>query len=235
MYERQEWKTSGEWEIGCTAPGCARRSQSGVEALCDEHSEALRSRLARRLEVLHSVAQKLYIGRSYLPERRLLEHRISTRKLSMLTPLYWSASRPEVDELERFCIQQATGRWKKVEQLDSKSERSGTWVGSWYAVYVAWSPIRNDLDAIRNDPRFSVRPVASLSPQRRLLPTQDIWFEGSGLSTLLAPSESGAQVLKEQWESLKKTSSRTKAKRAKGTRKHSKRRGERVSENIAPR
>jgi hypothetical protein len=93
------------------------------------------SRTTDVIENISGRATRLYLGRTWFPERRLLEHR-RDKGLNKLFTLFWSDDLDEVARAERSILKKF-GELANLE--NSVADSRGGWRAGSNGVYVAWT------------------------------------------------------------------------------------------------
>lgn len=115
---------------------------------CQLHWNEFTDRLVSSIsDIAKGESQRIYVGRTNYPERRLLEHftrdrehkdekrKYPDRARDYLAVLHWSGSWREIDKLERCLIE----RTRRPKQMNKDPHSKGDWYGNWCCVYVSWA------------------------------------------------------------------------------------------------
>lgn len=86
----------------CAVRGCPTKIED-THGFCTKHADEIFEDACWQVDDVLGVASKLYLGRTDFPERRLLEHFVSSKR-DFLLVLHWTANWAEAKEFEEGLI-----------------------------------------------------------------------------------------------------------------------------------
>lgn len=179
--------------MNCLAALCAEPIGDGF-VFCEEHNFLTVDVVQRVAKLQRETRSPIYVGRTHLPERRLLEHLRNSGR-NALSVVYWAAWKREADWMESS-VMDGLEEVLSSSQLESRAG-GGSWSGNWYALYAAWR-----FDGTVNPPAWG-SVVSTFPPVRRVMPDrrQALCDQIDLVSTL---DRAGARAELEQWERWQK-------------------------------
>jgi len=132
-------------------------------------------------------ADRIYGGRSAVPEQRLLEHLDGGYYLPCLSILHWAFGLQEADFFDVEMLQYLRSK-REVLNLEKDHGGTGDRTGYFHTIYVAWAP-----KSVSSLDEFVFIQDSSADPGRRVWPVSAPHFETIHLRSTLTAE--GGRVL----------------------------------------
>ena len=174
-----------EFDVICRERRCQKPVPRGAAFYCPDHTKELIEHLNTWIEDIMDVAQKVYLGRTNHPERRLLEHHHKEGR-DYLAVFHWASDWAEADSIERLVISRFS---HKAKLQNVSSDADGRHNGAWNCIYASWAWKAS----IKPLQRIAT-PVETLCWRKRVWPDAAVPMEPNILVTNLARDDAGALV-----------------------------------------
>lgn len=128
-------------ETCCRVLNCYSRvcENSLFPYYCLQHSDELSDSLFSTLDGIVKLSSEIYIGRSYHPERRLLEHFINSGgQRTNLTILHWAGDHAEIRLIEERFIDHYKNTRNLLKICNDSSKSEGSITSPWNCLYASW-------------------------------------------------------------------------------------------------
>lgn len=121
----------------CAVRGCPAKIEDS-HGFCTKHADEIYDEAVWQVDDVLGVASELYLGRTDFPERRLLEHFVSSKR-DFLLVLHWTANWAEAKEFEEGLIHAFKQESKYLRIKNESLGSEGRYGSPWNAVYISFA------------------------------------------------------------------------------------------------